>query len=222
MKTCLNKAVVLALVAVFFVAAGDLSAQTKEHNYLGITGGLSMFSASSVDAIDFPGIYPNRPVFGVFVTDLNYTDDEDSYFEVTGKLEVFYLAQSAFYDVFIRDDLGNIIEAIKVECSRNYFQIDMLSKTRLLGKGRATLALLAGPALAVPLKTSRKPDVEDPPPDKYKRAILSLVFGVGLETKVGELLLSLDIRYDVGFDTLSWARLDPKPDALLIMAGIGF
>jgi len=26
----------------------------------------------------------------------------------------------------------------------------------------------------------------------------------------------------LGFDTLSWARLDPKPEALLIMAGIGF
>ena len=203
-------------------AAGILSAQTKAHNYLGITGGLSLFTASSVDAMSFPGINPSRPVIGVFMTNLDYTDNEDSYFEVTGKLEALYLAQSAFYDVLIRDDLGNIIEAIKVECSRKYFQIDMLSKTRLAGKGRVTLAFLAGPALAIPLKTSWKPDVENPPPAKYKRAILSCVFGAGMEAKVGRSLLSLDVRYDMGFDTLSWARLDPKPDALLILAGIGF
>jgi hypothetical protein len=222
MKACLNKAVVLAMAAVISGAPGSLLAQEKEHVFSGVAGGLSLFTGSSVDEMSFPGIYPNRPVFGVFFTDTDYFKGEYDLWAGSGKLEIFYLAQSSFYDYYLRDDLGNIFAGYKVECLRTFVQIDVLNKIRLSSKGRVTPVLLAGPALAIPLKTSRKPDVEDPPPDKYKRAILSLVFGVGLEAKAGKLLLSFDVRYDVGFDTLSWARLDPKPDALLIMAGIGF
>ena len=222
MKTCLNKTAVLVLVVVFFGASGNLLAQEKEHVFFGVAGGLSLFTSSSVDEMSFPGIYPNRPIFGIFFTDTDYFKGEYDFWAGSGKLEIFYLAQSSFYDYYLRDDLGNIFAGYEVECLRTFFQTDVLSKILLSSKGQVTPVLLAGPALAIPLKTSRRPDVEEPHPDKYKRAILSLVFGAGLEAKAGKLLLSFDVRYDVGFDTLGWARLDPKPDALLIMAGIGF
>ena len=108
MKTCLNKAVVLALAAAIFCAPGGLSAEDEKsegRNYFGIKGGLSLLPDAAADEV-YPGIYPNKPVFGVFLED-RFSG------ECWGWLEILYLAQSSVYDVFLRDGGGNSSPNIK-------------------------------------------------------------------------------------------------------------
>jgi len=220
MKTCLNKAVVLALAAAFFLAPGGLFAQTKRRTgstiSFGIKGGLSLPAGPSVDE-DFPdysGASPKKPVFGVF-----FAYNSSPKFAI--QLEVLYLTQSLIIDNWMLvDDQGNIIWYGSVEESRTYIYTPVLAKFRIANKSRLTPVVLAGSALSVAVRASTKPEIFAP--SEVRSFGLSLVLGAGLEAEAGRLLLCLDVRYDLGVAELNISDIAPKKNALLIMAGIGF
>ena len=110
----------------------------------------------------------------------------------------------------------------EVESCRKYIQLNAIVKLRLSSKSRVTPVLFAGPAFAFLLKTSSKPNIEDPLNPKFKDVISSVVFGGGVDAEVGRLFISLDVRCDLGYDALGWSSKDPKPNAVWVMAGIGF
>ncbi len=217
MKTNIRKAVVLALAVVLSGVPGGLSAedtQSKCRDYIGVKGGLSLLPNASADAL-YPGIYPNRPVFGLFFEER----DPDAWHSEW--LEALYLDQSAVYDVFLRDERGNIINQYEVACSRKY--LEFILGCKILSRHRpVTPFLSAGGAMSVLLKTSRKPDIVDPEQPKFKGPVFSAVIGLGFDAIVGKLLLSLEIRADLWAERAFSDLATPKPDALLIMAGIGF
>ena len=217
MKTCLNKAVVLALAVILSCVPGGLSAEDTQStgcDYIGVKGGLSLLPNASANAL-YPGIYPNKPIFGLFLEDRELDAWHSEW------LEALYLDQSAVYDVFLRDELGNIIDQYEVACSRKYLEFILGGK--LLSRHRpVTPFLSAGGAISVLLKTSRKPDIVDPEQPKFKGPVFSAVFGLGFEAIVGKLLLSLEIRADLWAERAFSDRVTPKPDAILFMAGIGF
>jgi hypothetical protein len=209
MKTIFRKAVVLALAILFSAAPKSMIAQGDQSNeryFIGVRGGFSLPADTPVDEV-FPGIYPSKPVFGIFLLAIS-----NKFPWFSGQWEVLYLAQSAIYDAFLGE----------VETSRKYIQLNGILKLRLSSKSLVTPILFAGPAFTFLLKTSRIPDIEDPLNPKFNNVIYSFVFGGGLDAEVGKLLLSLDVRYDQGYDALGWESKDPKPNMLLVMAGIGF
>jgi hypothetical protein len=108
------------------------------------------------------------------------------------------------------------------KCSRKYLQILDLAKCPLKSGHRMTPVLLAGMAVTVLLKTSRDPGTGNPVQAAFKGAVFSFVIGTGLEFRVGKQLLTLDVRYDWGFDSFGLGRDDPKPDSLMVLVGIGF
>jgi hypothetical protein len=218
MKSNLNKALVPALVVVFFCAPGGLLGQgeeAKERDFIGFKGGFSLLPDASADAV-YPGIYPNKPIFGVFLQGNFFDQDWHSEW-----IEVLYLDQSALYDLILRDDLGNIIAESNVECSRQYLEFIVGCKLRSEYR-KVTPFLLSGGAMSVLLRTSREPDIVDPEQPKFKGPAFSVVVGVGLEATVGRLFLSLDVRYDYGAMRAFSDRTTPKPNALLFTAGIGW
>jgi hypothetical protein len=218
MKTNIRKAVVLALAAAFFLAPGGLLAQdtqSKWREYIGIKGGLSLLPDASASAA-YPGIYPNKPVFGIFY-EVKYSDEAWH----SEWVEVLYLDQCSVSDVILRDDVGNIIAEHEVECSRKY--LEFLLGGKLRSKYEAVTPFLsAGGAISVLLKTSRKPDIVDPEQPKFKGPVFSAVLGLGVDASVGRLFLSLEVRADLWTERAFSDRKTPKPDAVLIIAGIGF
>jgi len=223
MNTTLNKTVVWALVVVFFIIPGGLLAQAQERAgsaiSFGIKGGLSLPTPASVDSgdPDYPSVNPKKPVFGVFVA---YNRSRNFAYQ----LEIFYLTQSLITsNIFITDDQGNIIFEGPVEDLRMYIHIPVLAKFRIVNKSPVTPIVFAGPAMSVAVKTSTKPEIAAPIyTPEFKDVNLSLVFGGGLEAAVGRFVLSLDVRYDLGFADLHASGIDPKTNALMFMAGIGF
>ena len=216
MKTRLNKAVVLALAAVIFCAPGGLSAedeQSKACTYFGIKGGLSLLPDAAANEV-YPGIYPNKPVFGVFMED-RFSE------ECWGWLEILYLDQSSVYDVFLRDGGGKIVSEHEVNCSRKYLEFVLGGKLRAKNR-TVTPFVMTGGAMSILLDTSRNPDIVDPEQPKFRGPAFSAVVGMGLEAAVGGLLLSIDVRFDFFAERAFSDRVTPKPDALLLMAGIGF
>jgi hypothetical protein len=222
MKALHRKSAILAVIAVFSCTLGGLCAQEKERYYFGIKGGYSLLEDPSVNQLAYPGRYPNRPVLGVFLTRVDYPVEGPWWSRVREYLEIGYLDQSSIYDVVLRDDQGNILMTYPEKCSRKYLQTLSLVKCPLKSGRRMTPVLLAGTAMTVLLKTSRDPGTGDPVQAAFKGAVFSFVIGTGLEFRVGKQLLSLDVRYDWGFDSFGLGRDDPKPDSLMVLAGIGF
>jgi hypothetical protein len=222
MKALLRKSVILAVVAGFACAQAGLYAQEQERSYFGVKGGYSFLEDPSVDQLAYPGRYPNRPVLGVFITGVNYPAEGPWWSRFEDYVEIGYLDQSSIYDAVLRDDQGNVLMTYPEECSRKYLQILGLAKYALKSPRRITPVLLAGTAVTVLLKTSRDPGTGDPVQAAFKGVVLSFVIGAGLEFRVGRQLLSLDVRYDWGFDSFGLGRDDPKPDSLMVLAGIGF
>ena len=216
MNTTLNKTVVWALVVVFFIIPGGLLAQAQERAgsafSFGIKGGFSLPTlSSSVDES-----YPNKPVFGVFV---KYYRSPN----FAAQLEVFYLTQSLVWNCISTDDQGNIIYEGPAEDLRMYIHIPVLGKFRIVNKSPVTPVLFAGPAMSVLVKTSTKPEIAAPDwTPEYRAVNFSFVFGGGLEAAVGRLVLSLDVRYDLGFADIHINIDEHKTNALMFMAGIGF
>ena len=54
--------------------------------------------------------------------------------------------------------------------------------------------------------------------DRLPRA----VFGGGLEAAVGNIVFSVDVRYDLGFADIRFESTDAKTNALMVTAGFGF
>jgi hypothetical protein len=48
------------------------------------------------------------------------------------------------------------------------------------------------------------------------------VVGIGFEVAIAPLLITIDVRFDFLAERIFSDRATPKPDALLLMAGIGF
>ena len=215
MKTCPNRAIVLAMAAAILCVTGGLSAEDEPEgrNYFGIKGGLSLLPDAAAGAV-YPGVYPNKPVFGVSM---------ESRFsgEYWGWLEVLYLDQASFYDVFRRDSEGNIVAEYHVDCSRKYLEFVLGGKYRAKHR-TVTPFLMTGGAMSVLLDTSRKPDVVDPEQPRFRGPALSGVVGMGLEVTIAPLLISIDIRFDFLAERILSDRATPKPDAVLLMAGIAF
>ena len=215
MKTCLNKAVVLAISTAIFCVPGGLSAQDEQsegRNYFGIKGGLSLLPDAAAGAV-YPGVYPNKPVFGVFA--------EGRFSDYSGWLEILYLDQRSFYDVFRRDSEGNIVAEYHVDCSRKYLEFIVGGKYRA-ERRTVTPFLLGGGAMSVVLDTSRRPDVVDPEQPGFRGPAFSGVVGIGFEVAIAPLLITIDVRFDFLAERIFSDRATPKPDALLLMAGIGF
>ena len=216
MKSCPNRAIVLAMAAAFLCAAGGLSAedeQSEGRNYFGIKGGLSLLPDAAPGAV-YPGVYPNKPVFGVFL-ESRFSGD------YWGWLEVLYLDQSSFYDVFRRDSEGNIVAEYHVDCSRKYLEFIIGGKYRAEHR-TVTPFLMTGVAMSVLLDTSRKPDIVDPEQPGFSGPAFSGVLGIGFEVTVAPLLISLDVRFDFLAERILSDRPTPKPDTVLLMAGIAF
>ena len=216
MKTCPNKAIVLALAAAIFCAPGGLLAedeQSEGRNFFGIKGGLSLLPDAAVGAV-YPGIYPNKPVVGVFM-ESRFSGD------FWGCLEVLYLDQSSFYDVFRRDSEGNIVAEYHVDCSRRYLEFVLGGKYRAEHR-TVTPFLMTGGAMSVVLDTSRRPDIFDPDQPRFRGPAFSGVIGIGLEVTIAPLLISVDVRFDFLAERIFSDRATPKPDAIMLMAGIGF
>ena len=216
MKTCPNKAFVLAMAAAILCASGGLSAEDEKSegcNYFGIKGGLSLLPDAAAGAV-YPGIYPNQPVFGVFL-ESRFSGD------YWGWLEILYLDQSSFYDVFRRDSQGNIFAEYHVDCSRKYLEFVLGGKYRAEHR-TVTPFLMTGGAMSVLLDTSRKPDVVDPEQPRFRGPAFSGVIGMGLEVTIAPFLISIDVRFDFFAERILSDRATPKPDAILFMAGIGF
>ena len=216
MKTCLDKAIVLALAAAIYCAPGGLSAEDEKSegcNYFGIKGGLSLLPDAAVGEV-YPGVYPNKPVFGVFL-ESRFSGD------YWGWLEILYLDQSSVYDVLRRDGGGNIVAEYNVNCSRKYLEFILGGKLRAKTR-TVTPFVMTGGAMSVLLDTSRKPDIVDPEQPKFRGPAFSAVIGMGIDAAVGGLLLSIDVRFDFLAERAFSDRVTPKPDALLFMAGIGF
>jgi hypothetical protein len=216
MNTTLNKTVVWALVVVFFIIPGGLLAQAQERAgsafSFGIKGGLSLPTLSST--VDER--YPNKPVFGVFVA-YNHSPN------FATQLEILYLTQSLGWNCIFTDDQGNIIYEGPAEDLRMYIHIPFLAKFRIMNKSPVTPIVFAGPAMSVLLKTSTKPEIAAPDWTLEYRAVnLSFFCGGGLEAAVGRLVLSLDVRYDLGFADIHINIDEHKTNALMFMAGIGF
>ena len=216
MKTRLNKAVVLALAAAVLCASGGLSAEDERsegRNYFGIKGGLSLLPDAAAGAV-YPGVYPNKPVFGVFM-ESRFSGD------YWGWLEILYLDHSSFYDVFSRDSQGNILAEYHVDCSRRYLEFVLGGKYRAEHR-TVTPFLMTGGAMSVLLDTSRKPDVVDPEQPRFRGPAFSGVIGMGFEVTIAPFLISIDVRFDFVAERILSDRATPKPDAILFMAGIGF
>jgi len=218
MKANLKRAVVLALAATLFCAPGCLLAQDTEPNwrdFIGIKVGFSSPRNASADEV-YPGVYPNKAVFGVFLEGRDFDEDWHSEW-----VEALYLDQSALYDVFLRDDLGNIIAKNSVECSRKY--LEFIGGCKLRSEYRkVTPFLLLGGAMSVLLKTSREPDIVDPEQPKFRGPAFSCILVFGLEVSVRRLFLNLEVRLDYGAERAFSDRVTPKPTTLLFTAGIGW
>jgi len=216
MKTCPNKAIVLAMAAAIFCAPGGLSAedeQSEGRSYFGIKGGLSLLPDAAAGAV-YPGVYPNRPVFGVFMESRFWGD-------YWGWLEILYFDQSSFYDVFRRDNRGDIVAEYPVDCSRKYLEFVLGGKYRAEHR-TVTPFVMTGGAMSVVLDTSRRPDAVDPDQPRFRGPVFSGVIGIGLEVTIASLLISIDVRFDFMAERIFSERATPKPDAVLLMAGIGF
>lgn len=216
MKTCPNKAIVLAMAAAIFCAPGGLSAQDEEsegRSYFGIKGGLSLLPDAAAGAV-YPGVYPNRPVFGVFIESRCRGD-------YWGWLEILYFDQSSFYDVFRRDSRGDIVAEYHVDCSRKYLEFVLGGKLRAKMR-TVTPFLMTGGAMSVLLDTTRRPDIIDPDQPRFRGPAFSGVIGMGLEITIASLLISIDVRFDFLAERAFSDTITPKPDAVLLMAGIGF
>jgi hypothetical protein len=219
MKIILKNAAILAVVTVLFCAPGSLRAQAMERFGAGFTfgvrGGLSVPNPSSV-TVPYPAQNTKKPAFGIFA-DYNLSES----FVIHA--ELLYLTQSQIYDLYLTDDQGNVIDVIETETSRMYVHVPILAKIRVVSKGWVTPIVFAGPAVSVAVRISTTPDIAAPDyTPEFKDVNLSFVIGGGLEAAVGRLLFSLDARYDLGFADLHSTGVEPKTNALMIMAGIGF
>jgi hypothetical protein len=81
---------------------------------------------------------------------------------------------------------------------------------------------MTGGAMSVVLDTSRRPDIVDPDQPRFRGPAFSGVVGMGLEVTIAPLLISIDVRFDFLAERILSDRATPKPDAFLLMAGIGF
>jgi len=215
MRPGFGRAVVLVLGAAILFAPGGLLAedeQSEGHSYFGIKGGLSLLPDAAAGAV-YPGVYPNKPVFGVFM-------DERISGEYWGWLEILYLDQTSFYDVLRHDSEGNPF-AEHVDCSRKYLEFILGGKYRAEHR-TVTPFLMTGGAMSLVLDTLRKPDIVDPGQPGFKGPAFSGVVGMGFEITSGPLLISIDVRFDFFAERILSDRATPKPDAVLLMAGIGF
>jgi len=216
MNTCLGKAVLLAMAAAVFCAPGGLSAEDEKlegRDYFGIKGGFSLLPDAPPGAV-YPGVYPNKPVFGVFM-ESRFSGD------YWGWLEILYLDQQSFSDVFLRDREGNIVAEYNVDCSRRYLEFVLGGKSRV-GHGTVTPFWMVGAAMTILLDTSRRPDVVDPEQPGFRGPAFSGVVGIGFEIATAPLLITIDARLDFYAERIYSDLPTPKPNAILLMAGIGF
>lgn len=221
MKALLRATAVIAVAAALTVPCG-LAAKDKDQLFVGFKGGFSLLEDPSVEQSLFPGRYPNRPVFSVFLATVDHAP-EKAWWDRTGvSLEVGYVNQVALYDVIVRDELGNIIETYPERVRRQYLQILDLGKLALRAGRRVTPLLLLGTAMNILLNTSRTPGYGSPLQASFKGVVFSFVIGAGLEFEIGRQLFNLEVRYDWGFDSFGFGRADPKPDSLMFVIGTGW
>ena len=221
----IRRLVILVLGAVALVPAllqAKEEAKTERRYFTGIMGGFSLLSDKSVDQSVFPGVYPNRLVLGLFVqTDFSIYED-DMWPQMSGQLELYYLDQASTFDVVVRDEFGNIIEIYPERYSRKYLELVSLINARIRGgRGRLVPVLSIGPGVTLLLKTTRRPAGGEPHQAEFRGFVFDIVFGAGLEYRVGRHLLCLNARYDIA-GTLKEGREAPKPSSFMILVGIGF
>lgn len=216
----MKKAAVVFLCVVCVAAFVPRQAQAEVTFNLGLKGGVSFANTMEVwDGVKYPTTSALvAPVFGVFVTiNLNKM--------FAFQPEAYLLTQGGIWE----EDFDEMI--FKWEHAAKYIQVPLLAKVRLVQDKTLTPVLFAGPAVDILVSAKEKFWVDDvlEYDESFKDYLKSLhvgaVFGGGVEFQMDKVMLSLDVRYNLGLvNTIK----DPEPGqsykyrTLMVLAGVGF
>jgi hypothetical protein len=216
----MKKAAVVCVCALLAVAFVPREAEAEVTFDLGLKGGISFANTTEVyDGVKYPTTSAlTGPVFGVFVSiNLNKT--------FSFQPEVYLLTQGGIWE----DDFEGM--TFKWEHAVKYVQVPLLAKIHLVRDKSMTPVLFAGPAVDILVSAYEKAWVDDVLEDEgsfkdyVKRLHVGAIFGGGVEFKLNKMMLSLEVRYNLGLvNTIK----DPDPGqsykyrTLMVLAGVGF
>lgn len=214
----MKKGLLVFTVVLLFAAFAPRPVAAAVDIGLGVKGGLSLASQKwSDDSSASKSL--TKPVFGVF-----FAFNLNKSFAI--QPEIYYLTQGGIYTYESLEEI-----TYKYIDTYKYLHIPVLAKLRLMPGKKLTPIVFAGPAVGVLLSAHYKYFVDGVEEfDKDIKANLekmnfSIVFGGGVEHKMGKYMLILDVRYDLGLANIDGYN-DPtdtlKTRALMFMIGVGF
>jgi opacity protein-like surface antigen len=209
---------VCVLLAVAFVPR---QAEAEATFDLGLKGGVSFANTTEVyDGEKFPTASAlTGPVFGVFVS-INLSKT------FSFQPEAYLLTQGGIWGPTVIGD-----STFKWEHAVKYIQVPLLAKFRLVQDKSMTPVLFAGPAVDILVSANEKEWIDDVLTydesftDWVEKLHFGAVFGGGVEFKLDKMMLSLEVRYNLG---LTNTIKDPDPGqsykyrTWMVMAGVGF
>ncbi len=215
----MRKCLTVGTMVLAFAALAPLTFSAVPSFDWGIKLGLSssrIYQSGSLPPGWTGEINSNRLAFGVYGA-LNL----GSRFVV--QPEVFYLPQGGGGRVPLTD--------AKILYRFDYLQVPILAKFRLMQGVPAIPVVFAGPSVGFLFGAKAKHylsgvlDQEEDILDFYKKVNVGLVFGVGVDWKLGRYSLIFDARGDIGLTDISRPLLGApatKTRALVLLVGVGF
>jgi len=216
----MKKVAVVGVCALFALAFVPRQAEAEVTFDLGLKGGISFANTMEVyEGTKYPTTSAlTAPVFGVFVSiNLNKT--------FSFQPEAYLLTQGGIWE----EDFEDL--TYKWEHAAKYIQVPLLVKIHLVQDKSMTPVLFAGPAVDILVSANEKAwiddvlDYDESFKDSLKGLHFGAVFGGGVEFKLEKIMLSLEVRYNLGLvNTIK----DPEPGqsykyrTLMVLAGVGF
>ena len=216
----MKKAAVVCVCALFALTFVPRQAEAEVTFDLGLKGGISFANTLEVyEGTKYPTTSAlTGPVFGVFVSiNLNKT--------FSFQPEAYLLTQGGIWE----DEFEDV--AYKWEHAVRYIQVPLLAKIHLVQDKSMTPVLFAGPAVDILVSANERAwidgvlDYDESFKDYVKGLHVGAIFGGGVEFKLETLMLSLEVRYNLGLvNTIK----DPDPGqsykyrTLMVLAGVGF